>query len=317
MPEAVPADVVAAAAAESYDELPGRLTGELLRQGFNDHYVLTDDDGRRWIGRVYLGGKYYAPGPDDWRAELDLLVHLAERDVPVSTPLPRDDGERLGPIGDRWMAVFPYAPGDLAAAKVDDPDVARALGAAAGAIHSAADAIGRPLHRYTFDTRYLVDEPVRLVEELLARHGRGDLSEWKPRIDELRATAESLGRGDVVFGLIHGDLHGRNAHVSDDGEITVFDFDHCGYGWRAFDMATSSMVIGDLWDDWLAGYRNWRDPSDEELATLPTFRNLRILWDQGDVLAMRPAWGRPVDDEKDAEACDRVLAGAAELLGGS
>ena len=36
--------------------------------------------------------------------------------------------------------------------------------------------------------------------------------------------------------MCHGDLHTGNARFDKDGRLTLFDFDSCGYGWRAIDI---------------------------------------------------------------------------------
>jgi Ser/Thr protein kinase RdoA (MazF antagonist) len=41
------------------------------------------------------------------------------------------------------------------------------------------------------------------------------------------------------FPIIHGDLHGGNGHFAGPRQLTLFDFDHGGYGWRAYDRKSS------------------------------------------------------------------------------
>ena len=36
---------------------------------------------------------------------------------------------------------------------------------------------------------------------------------------------------------MHGDVQGHNHHLTEDGQIIWFDFDLCGWGWRAYDIA--------------------------------------------------------------------------------
>ena len=48
----------------------------------------------------------------------------------------------------------------------------------------------------------------------------------------------ALPRAEEGYGLIHADLHGGNFFVDvASGDITVFDFDDCCYGWYAMDVA--------------------------------------------------------------------------------
>lgn len=39
------------------------------------------------------------------------------------------------------------------------------------------------------------------------------------------------------YGICMGDLHVGNAHFMRDDQPNLFDFDQCGYDWRAFDVA--------------------------------------------------------------------------------
>ena len=72
----------------------------------------------------------------------------------------------------------------------------------------------------------------------------------------------------------------------------MFDFDHCGYGWRAYDIAVflGSMPL-EIGAAFLEGYQSLRRLSAAEIAAIPTFVKIRLIWDTGDVLAMVPLWG--------------------------
>ena len=100
-----------------------------------------------------------------------------------------------------------------------------------------------------------------------------------------------LPRQDGCYGLIHGDPGRSNFAVMPNGEVTLFDFDHSGFGWRAYDLAVcSASSYGDLEASCLEAYEAVRPLSATERELLPTFRRLIRIWDLGDVLAMRRAW---------------------------
>ena len=52
-----------------------------------------------------------------------------------------------------------------------------------------------------------------------------------------------------------------NVHFTEDNQITLFDFDQCGYGWRVFDIAKflqvslSAGIKREIRDAFLAGYQ--------------------------------------------------------------
>jgi Ser/Thr protein kinase RdoA (MazF antagonist) len=74
------------------------------------------------------------------------------------------------------------------------------------------------------------DDPINLV-------GR----QWIPepelqqKFDAIITQIRQLPKTD--YGLIHQDAHPANLFVDASGQITLFDFDDCGYGWFIYDIA--------------------------------------------------------------------------------
>jgi Ser/Thr protein kinase RdoA (MazF antagonist) len=97
---------------------------------------------------------------------------------------------------------------------------------------------------------------------------------------------DEFGRTPDRYGLIHADLRMSNLMVDPadpSGAITVIDFDDCGWSWYLADLGAvvsfieetpeaEAMIAG-----WLAGYRQRRALSAEELDMIPTFVMLRRL----------------------------------------
>lgn len=280
---------------------------ELIRKGFNDHYRVRCASGEH-ILRLYVEGKYYAPDEEHFRFELGLLEHLKADGVPVAAPLRRTDGDVIGRIEGRLASLFEVAPGEQMRGREWDLATATAFGEATSRLHASAAGYRSALPRYTLDLTYLRDEPVQLIGKLLARTGRPKLEDPLGLLRSFDAV-DDLGRELPAFGIIHADLHGGNIHVDDEGRVTVFDFDHCAYGWRAYDLATVRMGTDSaIWESFLGGYRAHREPSDAELAAIPLFMRLRQIWDEGDVLAMMPVWGRDVPADQEALHADRLLS---------
>lgn len=53
----------------------------------------------------------------------------------------------------------------------------------------------------------------------------------------------SLPKEDACYGVIHQDAHGSNLFVDQAGDLTVFDFDECAYGWFINDIAIALFYI--------------------------------------------------------------------------
>lgn len=268
---------------EHYD-LPQPQSCHFIRRGFNDHYEITAGE-TRYIFRVYLNGKYYIESADAFRFELDLLEYLHEQNVQVAYPLPQKDGTLLGWTSAnsdrRAFALFVYAPGET----VEElPSVAQSLelGRTVASLHVAANTFTSPHERYHLDLEYLVEQPLRLIEQQDDREMQGTLDALP--VDKLVDAVKKFDASGDQYGIIHGDLHPGNLHFQGE-RVTLFDFDHCAYGWRAYDLATVFSLPNEQREAFFRGYESLRPLSDEERALLPVFAQLRTLWDIGDVLA--------------------------------
>ena len=88
------------------------------------------------------------------------------------------------------------------------------------------------------------------------------------------------GTGPETFGLIHADL--RLANLMTDGEsLTAIDFDDCGFGWWAYDLAAALSFIEtdprlpDLITRWCEGYERVAALRPEDRAMIPALIFLR------------------------------------------
>lgn len=140
-----------------------------------------------------------------------------------------------------------------------------------------------------------MDEPVRLIEEgakaenpgselkELVLHGQRTIKELQP-LEHYVSCMERIGKSEGKFGIIHADMHTENVHFHGD-TLTVFDFDHCAYGWRAYDLALVYSVPENHREAIYAGYESKRPLSAVERDSIRDFAALRNLWDIGDILA--------------------------------
>jgi Ser/Thr protein kinase RdoA (MazF antagonist) len=91
-------------------------------------------------------------------------------------------------------------------------------------------------------------------------------------------------------------LGGSNIHVAEDGTWTVIDFDLCGAGCRAYDLATIRQVAlyqkkNTTWDLFLRGYLSTRPISDKDMAAVPLFHAIGRLWSIGVCAEKAADWG--------------------------
>ena len=256
----------------------------LLNRGLTDTYLVRAAD-ERYVLRVYRTG---------WRSdaevryELDVLDHLGRKGVPVATPVRRKDGRLLGavraPEGRRQVVLFTYARGKDDRLGRGFVRNATLYGEAVAAIHAATDDFVSRNARFRIDLGHLLDQPLETIRPLL-EHRPDDWHYLAGLAEKLRRRVEDLPVDALETGFCHGDFHGGNAHL-DGTTLTFFDFDCCGPGWRAYDVAVflwgwslqRRKKADRLWAAFLKGYTKRRPLAPLDLAAVPLFVAIRHIW---------------------------------------
>lgn len=177
------------------------------------------------------------------------------------------------PEGVRHLVLFTYAPGEPVTAPKQTPPLARRYGQAVGELHSATDDFGSHHARFALDLEFLLEKPLAILHPFLSHRP----AHW----DYLRSLGMVVGerllqlqaRG-LDSGICHGDAQGGNACMTADGILTFFDFDVCGAGWRAYDIAVF------FWGAALGRARlGWEKQTSDELsaAYLSGYQERRAL----------------------------------------
>jgi Ser/Thr protein kinase RdoA (MazF antagonist) len=298
-------------------DIAGPVVATLLRRGFNDTYLLVDRAGERRILRIYRRDKYWLRSADDLLFELELLDQLAAAGRPVSHPYLRRDGDLLGrldaPEGERHFAVFTFAAGAPYELGRLDVEGARRLGAEIARLHVAMDGFRSTRHRYHLDLQLLVDMAVGAIAEHVGPEQQAHYDELYALTERLKAYIAALDLPENAYGPIHADLYGGNIHLTPAGEFAFFDFDHCGFGWRAYDLTNfyphsdSSDEEREAWPAISAGYASVREWSAEEQRAMPAFAACRELWEVGDWLGAAHWHGHePAPERLSQRTLDRI-----------
>lgn len=297
---------------------------KLLSHNLNDTYLVATSD-CRYILRVSQASR---PAGRTWRSstdilyELDLLLHLSHRGVSVSTPLVRKDGTFLSvlqaPEGPRPVVLFTYAPGEPVTPPKQHPSLSRLYGRAVAGIHTSASDFTSPHPRFQLDLAFLLDASLQTIQPLLA-HRADDWNYLVRLADILRERITLLPAQSLDYGVCHGDAQGGNAHLSRERGLTFFDFDVCGQGWRAYDLAVfywgaalgksrlgwNEEQVEQVWRAYLEGYLERRSLSEFDLQAIPLLVAVRHFWFLGLNTANWDYWGAGTVDDK---FFDRELA---------
>ena len=250
--------------------------------GLHDNYRVQDGQ-RDYIVRLYR---------NDWRSEpdilfeLELLIHLRQYGAEVAQPLMTRTGEyyvKLGcPEGERLAVLFPWAPGEAPGAAIT-PQQSALLGAAVADLHAGSGQACLVQKRPALDIVALLEQPIKSIIDFNPPPGIFPPDYWQGLQRSLTAALAGLPFEAPYTVYCHGDINPGNFHIAGQ-RITLFDFDQCGYGWRAFDIGKyfSSVLTyeqyGELQQRFLAAYQQRLPLEEEERRCIPYFICVSLLW---------------------------------------
>jgi Ser/Thr protein kinase RdoA (MazF antagonist) len=265
--------------------MPRGTTARLVSSGLNDVYRIDSEGFSRYL-RV---------SPSPWRtrpeieAELQWIRDCAAAGLPVVRVLQSRDGglvEHLtAPEGRRAVVLF--APVQGAEVIHLTTERAAAVGMLMAKLHQVADQSPVQYDRFLLDANHLVTNPANMILEQ-AEMDPADRARFRQIATMVRMRIQETPRESAAFGMCHGDLHPGNVRFGTPPLPWVFDFDCCGYGWRAYDLAVFLWnIYGEnrprryresRWNAFLKGYRSVRKLDAAERQAIPWFMLARHIW---------------------------------------
>jgi Ser/Thr protein kinase RdoA (MazF antagonist) len=247
---------------------------KLLKTGINHSYLVSNSTDK-FVFRVYSL---------DWRSETEineeirLLNILRDGDVSVSYPL-KDAGENYiqqidAPEGMRLGVMFSFAEGDKLLNLSEEQHYQ--IGATMARIHNLTEDL--QLQRVNYSPEVVLQRPFPYLDSFLP--AQSDEMAWmlsaqKYLLNEITKADETQMRK----GAVHLDIWFDNMNITPDGIVTIFDFDFCGNGWLAYDIAYNILQIHSTEKDvtqrerkkksFMEGYESIAAISAEEKRLLP------------------------------------------------
>jgi Ser/Thr protein kinase RdoA (MazF antagonist) len=218
--------------------------------------------------------------------ELELLNFLHERQLPVAYPIPTIEGNLFVTIsaleGDRYAALFPYAEGAI---PLGDLDLIQSqiMGEILGRLHHTGQDFTYQATPKTLNLDYLLDNSLKEIAPFWSEDCQ-ELDYLKYKADKIKSKLADLPKKAPYWGICWGDPHSGNAHFTQDNKITIFDFDQCGYSWRAFDVAKFLQVSLNagmsrkVRDAFFEGYQTIQSLTDVERDCLQALTQTAHLW---------------------------------------
>lgn len=195
----------------------------------NDIYAFTKDN-KPYILRIATHQKNHTP---QTAGEMEWLTYLHKHGIPVSMPLPMQDGQLVALLvsGDTYHDICAFEKAEGSHCNHNDPntwntEVIKDYGYTMGRMHCVTKDFTFSDERYA---RAVFDGSDALQESLSQAPAVRDLAETL--VSQLLA----LPRTRDTFGLIHSDFHQNNFFVHNK-KVQVFDFDDSVFGYFALDL---------------------------------------------------------------------------------
>jgi len=172
--------------------------------------------------------------------------------------------------------LFSWCPGRPIATKDLTLQQAAQLGVALARIHVASDSFVTTDSRYVLDERLLLERSLQQMRPALDLASPEDVDFIENCATEVANRLHVFDAGPGGWGIIHADPQTMNCHFTPEGAVNFFDFDHCGYGWRVYDIAyslrhTNAVSTGEqIRAAVIEGYESVRSMSQAEHEMLVT-----------------------------------------------
>ncbi|MBW6467098.1 MAG: phosphotransferase [Brevefilum sp.] len=212
------------------------LVDATILDGFESFIFKVRRDGNEYILRIGHSARRSA---ELIQGEAEFINHLRGGGLSVPQVLPSCNHLLVEAIeaqdGAFFLAtLFEKAPGHTPKESDWCPALYQSMGQFMGRLHTLSKAFQPSLPRYQ---RFSITEDFEAMENA----GRKYLpAEDQPVLQaylDTVAAIQQLPQEVDSYGLCHIDFHGGNFFITDEGLITLFDFDDCQYAWFVYDIA--------------------------------------------------------------------------------
>lgn len=266
-------------------QLGNIISINFFQAGLNDTYLVTTKNDK-YILRAYR---------KDWRSEsdilceIDLLNFLSHKKLKIASPIRKTNNEFItsvkAPEGLRYLLLFDYIAGTPPTYTKSAEHEAQMYGKAFGQLHAALKSFTSPHVRFELDFKYLLLSPLQFIKPFL-NHRQSDWKYLSQLADDLLYELNQLPITKLSRGFCHGDLNTQNVHF-EKNNIGLFDFDCCGYGYHAADIAAFKWGArlnnneDIIWPIFLTSYLSENKLSEADIKAIPLFSKIRHIWHIG------------------------------------
>lgn len=248
---------------------------KLIKAGINDSYLVTDGL-EKFVFRIYSF---------NWRSkteiieEINLLNQLKQENIPVSYPIPDKENNYVqtlnAPEGERFSVLFSYASGEKL--HVISAENHFRIGQLMARLHQIT--YNQKLNRVNYTPEVILIDSLKQLTNFLS-HDSEEMQFMLSAQNYLLQEFQNADTSQIRQGIVHLDIWFDNLNITDENEVTLFDFDFCGNGWLALDISYYIMQLHNIEkyevtdyqpkvDSFIQGYESITRISDEEKRLFP------------------------------------------------
>ncbi|MBU5439206.1 phosphotransferase [Tissierella sp. MSJ-40] len=236
--------------------------------------------------------------------ELDFIRYLRLKEYPALKTVVSKNNKEFMEISTPWGNYFAVVFERVLGNSLDNIDyteeICRKHGRYLGKLHSLSSEYN-PNKKF----RWSYEDVLEWIEKELLSFPNEAIAKQEAKI--LKEYLSKLPKNDQVFGLIHYDFELDNVFYSQSTDtLSIIDFDDSMYHWyvmdivQALDNIKEEIDCGDfsiMKENFIKGYREEFDISDEMLLRIPIFRRFanlygysRVLRSSAEIWDNEPEW---------------------------
>jgi len=275
----------------------------LYYRSIHDTYIVTADEATFFL-KVY---RYGFRTKEEIMEEIDALIHLKNCGIFATLPIEKNDGSfitEFNTIQGIRYAVLYSSVGIKSFAELNDTALfSEKLGKYISSMHNAWDSFKQLSCRWQLDTEAFIDASMKQIIDFSSIYVF-DVAFLKQVAQKTKAKVNALAKRMPEYGICHGDIYSGNIRLDINDNPILFDFDFCGYGWRAYDISIflSPFNLNPNFSQiekterrkeaFIKGYNSYRVLSNEEIISIDLFIPFRRIFNIGSIyIAMANTWG--------------------------
>lgn len=264
-------------------EVNTELSCKFLYQGLNDTYLIKDNN-KHYVFRLY---RYNWRTLGDIGFEINTIKALTNQSAPIAQLIKCKSGDtyiRLDcPEGERYGILMDFVGDTEQEQHCFLTNQEYQYGRSVAQLHQAARNVSSTSASKTIDLQTLIWKPLSQIRQYFPDK-KGEYNFLHELAHSIATKVENLEKQGLAKHILHGDLTGGNAKFNKNGDFIFFDFDCCGYGCQAYDLAvflwsaTLCRKEQTTWNSFVQGYKEIIDIRQNDLLAIPLFVAARGFW---------------------------------------